>query len=42
MSHTLKEAIQNPNFIKVMEWPKKEQKYRFNNNCYSKDDGKDL
>lgn len=42
MSHTLKEAIQNPNFIKVMEWLKKEQKYRFNNNCYSKDDGKDL
>ena len=42
MSHTLKEAIQNPDFIRVMEWLKKEQKYRFNNNCYSKDDGKDL
>ena len=42
MSHTLKEAIQNPDFIKCVEWLKKEQKYRFNNNCYSKDDGKDL
>lgn len=42
MSHTLKEAIQNPDFINGVEWLKKEQKYRFNNNCYSKDNGKDL
>lgn len=42
MSHTLKEAIQNPDFIKVVEWLKKEQKYRFNNNCYNKDDGENL
>ena len=42
MSHTLKEAIQNPDFIKVVEWLKNEEKYRFNNNCYSKDDGENL
>ena len=32
----------HPDFIKVVEWLKKEQKYRFNNNCYSKDDGENL
>ena len=38
MSHTLKEAIQNPDFIRVME----RTKYRFNNNYYSKNDGENL
>ena len=42
MSHTLKEAIQNRDFIKAVEWLKKEQKYRFNNNYYSKNDGENL
>ena len=42
MSHTLKEAIQNNDFIKAVEWLKKEQKYRFNNNYYNKDDEENL
>ena len=42
MSHTLKEAIKNNDFIKAVEWLKKEQKYRFNNNYYSKDGGENL
>ena len=42
MSHSLKEAIENNDFIKAMKQLKKEQKYRFNNNYYSKEDGENL
>lgn len=37
----MKEVIKDPRFIQALNWLKKEQKYRFNNNCYSKKDGED-